>query len=228
MRGFVERTIGIGTRRSPLALKQVDEILNLLARKGICFPYIIRGIDTVGDRDKTTPISEIEGSDFFTRELDRALCLGEIDCVVHSAKDLPDIVPAGLAVAAVTASIDPSDAFVARNKIRLEEIAAGARIGVSSRRRKEQMAIFRPDVKSVDIRGTIGERLGQLFEGKYDALIVASAALIRLGLGDLIGDRLDPEFFKPHPFQGRLAVVVRWADEELKQLFSKIHGEFCP
>lgn len=222
----MERMVRIGTRKSPLALKQAGEVLGLFERRGMVFPYKIIGMDTPGDRDKLIPISEIEGSDFFTRELDEALSRDEIDCAVHSAKDLPDTIPAGLAVAAVTGSIDPSDAVVSIGRVRLRELPSGATIGVSSCRRKEQVTAFRPDLKIVDVRGTIGERLRRLRERKYDALVIASAALIRLGLEGLIAERLAPEVFRPHPMQGRLAVVIRAGDIAMEMLFSKLHEGF--
>jgi len=221
----LERIIRIGTRKSPLALRQVDEVLDLLARQGIYFPYAVVGIDAPGDIDKRTPISEVEGSDFFTKGLDEALLSGHIDCAVHSAKDLPEMLPEGLEIVAMTASIDPSDAWVARNGFTFSNMPAGSKVGVSSRRRKEQVAALRPDLRIADIRGTIGERLRQYDEGRFDALVIASAALVRLGLEDLICERLDPRFFQPHPLQGRLAVSARSGDKEIKTLFSKLHAE---
>lgn len=221
----MENIVRIGTRKSPLALKQVDEVLGLLAGRGVVFPFEIVGMDTPGDHDKVTPISEVDGSDFFTRELDEALLRGEIDCAVHSAKDLPAEIPAGLEIAVVTRSIDPSDALVSRGGAGFAELPSGARVGVSSRRRKDQVLELRPDLRALDIRGTIGERLHKLREGKYDALVIASAALVRLGLEGLISERLDPAFFAPHPMQGRLAVAVRAGDAEMKTIFSKLNEE---
>jgi hydroxymethylbilane synthase len=222
----MERIIKVGSRKSPLALGQVEEVFDALKRQGIFLPYEIIGMDTPGDLDKQTPISEIEGSDFFTRELDRALFQKEIDCAVHSAKDLPEPLPAGLGVAVMTASIDPSDALVSHGGKKLSELPSGARVGVSSRRRKDQILAARPDLRIVDVRGTIGERLRKFDDGWFEALVIASAALIRLGLEGLISEKLDPGSFAPHPLQGRIAVTVRSDDHKMKELFSKLDREF--
>lgn len=224
MRGIMERVIRIGTRKSPLALKQVEEVLDALKRQGTFLPCEIVGLDTPGDLNKTTAISEVEGSDFFTRTLDEALLKGTVDCAVHSAKDLPDEIPSGFEVAVITSSSEPADALVSMNGEKLFKLPAGSRIGVSSRRRKEQIKKLRPDLAVIDIRGTIGERLQQLDDGKYDAVIIAAVALLRLGWEKRIAEKLDPEIFPPHPLQGRLAVLVRKGDP-LGGIFARLEGE---
>jgi hydroxymethylbilane synthase len=181
-------------------------------------------IDTVGDRDKKTPISEMEGTDFFTRDIDVALLEKKIDCAVHSAKDLPEEVPAGLEIAVMTSSFEPAEALVSKDGLRLSELPSGARTGVSSQRRKEQIKRLRPDLQTADIRGTIEERLKQLEEGKYDAVIIAAVALLRLGFENHMTEKLDTSIFPPHPLQGRLAVLVRKGDP-LGGVFSRLAGE---
>lgn len=195
----------IGTRSSRLAIKQVEEFTGYFPDE----KFEVVFFDTSGDIDKTTPISSIEGSDFFTDTIDSALLDGEIDLAVHSAKDLSDKLPEGITVAFMTKSIYPHDVLVGA-------LPLGARVGTSSQRRKEQLEKYRPDLQILDIRGNIEERLEELDRGEYDAIVVAGAGLIRLGLENRITQVLP---FNPHPLQGRLAVTVREDDYE-KGVFS--------
>lgn len=212
----------VGSRKSPLALRQVEEVVGYLRESGIKTNIEVVGIDTFGDKDKITPISDIEGSDFFTREIEEALLRGDIDFAVHSAKDLPDILPCGLCIAAITPPIDSYDALVSKNKLSLEELPIKARIGVSSSRRKTQLKSYREDFEIVDIRGNIEERLRKFDESELDAIVIAACALKRLGLESRITQRIPFEILKPHPLQGSLAIEVRQDDLELSDLFSKI------
>ena len=217
-----DRVLRIGTRTSLLALKQVEEALGYLKE---FYPQVqaeIVGIDTYGDKDKITPISEIEGKDFFTAEIDEALLRGDIDFAVHSAKDLPDEIPAGLIIAAITKSIDPYDALVSKGNLNIDEFRRGAKIGASSLRRKTQLKKYRKDFRVVDIRGNIEERLEKLDKDGLDAIIVASCALMRLGLEDRITQRIPFEILRPHPLQGSLAIAVRENDKEIINLFRKL------
>jgi len=212
----------VGTRQSPLALAQVQEVFQAIRRINPNFEAQIIGTKTLGDKDKKTSISKTEDTDFFTKEIDRALLNKKIDFAVHSAKDLPNPLPRGIKIAAFTQSIEASDALVSKGNLKLKELPRGARIGASSRRRKGQLKRLRPDLKIIDIRGTINERLKKLEEGKLDAVIVASIALIRLGLKNKITEKLSPQPFPPHPLQGSLAITVRKNDKCLKRIFSKL------
>ena len=213
----MEREIRIGARPSPLALKQVDEIIQIFGLKN----FEIKTFNTSGDRDKKIPISEIEGSDFFTDAIDRALLKNEIDCAVHSAKDLPDILLNGFKIAVITEPLDQLDALVSKNNLKLNELPLNAKIGASSYRRKEQLKKFRPDFQIIDIRGNVDDRLNKFESNGLDGLIVATCALIRLGFENRIAERLPIEIFKPHPLQGSLAVVIREDDYETEKLFRK-------
>lgn len=195
----------VGSRRSGLAIKQVEEFIKYFLGQRFEVFYF----DTTGDIDKTTPISNIEGSNFFTDAVDKALLERKIDLAVHSAKDLPDKLPDGITVAFMTESIYPHDVLVGK-------LPFGAGVGASSKRRKEQLKEYRPDLQILDIRGNIEERLEKLDRGEYDAIVVAGAGLIRLGLENRIAQVLP---FKPHSLQGRLAVTVREDDYE-KGLYS--------
>jgi hydroxymethylbilane synthase len=221
---MLDRTLRVGTRKSPLALKQADEVIWRL--KGF-YPEIavsIIGIDTYGDRDKVTPISDIEGTDFFTREIEEALLNGRVDFAVHSAKDMPDQIPGGLCVAAITRPIDNSDALVSRYNLRIDKLRTGARIGASSRRRKMQLKSYREDFQLVDIRGSIGERLRKMDDENLDAVVVASCALMRLGLEKQIAQRIPADILKPHPLQGALAIEVRRDDRKLRDVLGVLDG----
>jgi hydroxymethylbilane synthase len=220
----------VGTRKSPLALKQVEEALNILKR---FYPFVaveIIGIQTYGDRDKTTPISDIEGSDFFTKEIDEALLKGDADFAVHSAKDLPDNLREGLFIAAITDSIDLYDVLVSKTGLELSELPYGAKIGTSSLRRKKALKRFRSDFQIVDIRGNIEERLRILDNSTVpdiqhavqqpDAIVIAAAGLLRLGLGHRITERIPFSILKPHPLQGALAVLAREDNKDLIEFLS--------
>lgn len=210
----------IGIRPSNLAAAQADEVItSLKAIYPFCIFSLVK-ISTLGDKNKATPLDKIDISDFFTREIDEALLKGEIDIALHSAKDLPDNVLPGLAIAAITKSIDPYEALVSKSGLKLDELRKGAEIGVSSLRRKEQLAKYRKDFKLVDIRGTIEERLTKFKNSSLDAIVVAAAALLRLGLENIITQRLAFEIIKPHPLQGSLALLVREKDVELLNFLS--------
>ncbi len=216
------KTYRIGTRTSPLALRQVEEISLALRKFYPDFEAEIIGIDTYGDKDRVTPISQIEGTDFFTREIDNALLKREIDLAVHSAKDLPDSLREGLVIAAQTKFIDPYDALVSKNGLKLAELPQGARIGTSSIRRKTQLSRYRDDFDIVDIRGNIEERLEKLDNGNLDGIVIAACGLVRLGLEKRITERIPFEILKPHPLQGALAIVTRAEDLKLHSLLSVI------
>jgi hydroxymethylbilane synthase len=213
----MERKIRIGTRPSPLALKQVDEIIRIFGLKN----FKIKTFNTSGDRDKKIPVSEIEGSDFFTDAIDRALLKNEIDCAVHSAKDLPDVLLIGFKIVVITEPLDQLDALVSKNNLKLNELPLNAKIGASSIRRKEQLRKFRGDFEIIDIRGNIEERLEKFERYCLDGMIVAACALLRLGLENRIAEKIPFEILRPHHLQGSLAVVIREDDYETEKLFKK-------
>lgn len=198
----------IGTRGSRLALAQTKEVVERLGTD----PVEVRIYETAGDIDKNTPIEKVEGTDFFTNSIENALINGEIDMAIHSAKDLPDKIPAKLKIAVLMRSIDPADVLVSKGNLKLAELPAGAIVGTSSRRRKEQLLKLRPDIKVADLRGNIDERLAKLDAGKYDAIVIAAAGLIRLGLEGRITERLTFETAKG---QGSLALEVREGNKGL-------------
>lgn len=213
----MQRSLRIGTRPSPLALKQAEEIKRIFT--GVHFSIVV--IPTPGDRDKRTALSDLEESDFFTRDIDQALLAGEIDLGIHSSKDLPDPMAKGLGLVFETPTFSPHDALVSRWGFRLDELPAGWRMGASSRRRKEQIAGLRPDLKIIEIRGNIAERLDLIEAGVIDALIVAHAAMLRLGLESKVSQVLPLDRFPVHPRQGKLALLAKEARcEEIRSILS--------
>jgi len=218
----MDKTYKIGTRTSSLALKQVDEILGALKKFYPVLEAEVVGIDTYGDKDKGVPISQTEGSDFFTKEIDEALLRGEIDFAIHSAKDLSDKLKEGLVIAVITSSIDPYDVLVSKSGLKLNELPHGAKIGTSSLRRKQQLKKYGDDFRIIDIRGNIEERLKKLGKSDLDAIVIAAAGLVRLGLENRITERIPFEILKPHPLQGSLAIVARAANPQLVDLLSVI------
>jgi hydroxymethylbilane synthase len=214
----MKETLSLGARPSRLSLKQADEIKGIFP--GIDFEVVT--YQTRGDGDKHTPFTQFEGGDFFTRQLEEALLKKEIDVAVHSAKDLEENPLFGLTIAAITASISHYECLVSRGNRLLAELKPGSRIATSSSKRKIALLGYRSDLKICAVRGNIEERLYQLDTGKFDALIVAHAALIRLGLENRIAEIISPAIIPAHPLQGCLALQVRSDNQRWIDLFSSV------
>ena len=198
----------IGSRGSQLALWQARRVAARLADLGV--ETEIEIIRTTGDKVTDVPLARVGSKGLFTKEIEEALLDGRIDLAVHSLKDLPVELPAGLALAAVPERESPFDAVVGN---RLDELPAGARVGTSSLRRAAQLRRLRPDLVIEDIRGNLDTRLRKLDEGLYDAILLASAGLIRLGLEARIAERLGADRMCPAVGQGALAVETRAAPD---------------
>ena len=166
-------------------------------------------VKTGGDRNQSTPIEQMDGQGWFTAEIERALLDGAADLAVHSAKDLPTELAAGLVVVALLPRADASDALVTRDGHGLEGLPDGSTVGTSSHRRAALLAAIRPGLRCVPLRGNVDTRLRKLADGEVDALVVASAGMDRLGLSHRISERLDPRQFVPAPAQGAIAVEAR-------------------
>ncbi|MGC9971848.1 MAG: hydroxymethylbilane synthase [Bryobacteraceae bacterium] len=198
----------IGSRGSQLALWQANWVRGQLEAIGhSCRIEIIR---TTGDRITNVPLAKVGTKGLFTKEIEEALLAGRIDLAVHSLKDLPTALPAGLCLAAIPPREDARDALVGR---RLADLAAGARVGTSSLRRVAQLRAAQPDLAVESVRGNLNTRLRKLGEGQYDALVVAAAGLRRLGWQDRIAEILPEELMCPAVGQGALAVETRVGDE---------------
>jgi Porphobilinogen deaminase len=204
------QSIRIGARSSKLSQSQVKEFLE--EYRFLPFVFEPVWIQTKGDLDKATSLRTLGKTDFFTRELDELLLLREIRLAVHSAKDLPDPLAKGLALAALTKGQDPRDSLVF-----FHPLSSRPCIATSSERREAAVKCLYPEATFVDVRGTIHERLDFVREGKADGVVIAESALIRLALTDL------PRIFLPGettPGQGKLALVIREDDEEMRLLLN--------
>ncbi|MBN1865813.1 hydroxymethylbilane synthase [Candidatus Sumerlaeota bacterium] len=218
--------IRIGTRGSRLALWQAGRVRDLLRQSYADLEFECVAIATSGDRVADRPIAHLGGKGVFTREIEEALLAERIDLAVHSLKDLPTALPAGLAVGAVCEREDPSDVFVTRadRPVRsLADLREGAVVATGSPRRRAQLLHLRPDIQCVDIRGNVDTRLRKLDESDWDGLILARAGLVRLGLADRIAFAIDPADMLPAVGQGALAVEIREGDARIGSLLNPIH-----
>lgn len=203
--------VRIGTRRSKLALWQANHIAELIARHHPSARVEIREYSTRGDANPTAPLPAIGGKGLFTEALEAALRNGDIDCAVHSLKDLPVEDAAGLAIGAIPRRADQRDVLVSRGASSLADLPPGARVGTGSLRRRAQLLALRPDLTVVPIRGNIPTRVGLLDEAErqLDAIVVAAAGLIRLGMDAHIRETFEPAQMLSAAGQGALAVQCR-------------------
>ena len=207
------RRLRIGTRGSALALWQTERVRTLLQAAGRATDRV--EIRTTGDIVQEVPLSSIGSRALFTRQIDDAMLEGRIDLAVHSLKDLPTVLPAGLALAAVSEREDPRDALVGREGLSWAALPERATVATSSLRRRAQLLHRRPDLRVADIRGNVDTRLAKLDAREdWSAILLASAGLVRLGQGHRISERLDPEVMLPAPGQGALAVTARTDDAD--------------
>lgn len=196
----------IASRGSQLALWQARWAQARLAALGR--DSRIEIIKTTGDKITDVPLAKVGSKGLFTKEIEEALLDGRADVAVHSLKDLPTELPAGLVLAAVPEREDPRDALVGRS---LADLPAGAKVGTSSLRRSAQLRKMRPDLVVESVRGNLDTRLRKLDEGQYDAIVLAAAGLKRLGWGDRIAESLAPEVMCSAVGQGALAIETRTA-----------------
>jgi len=202
--------IRLGTRGSPLALCQARLVAERLERAGTTVSIV--PMRTEGDRRLDAHLGAIGGKGLFVREIEEALLAGVIDVAVHSLKDLPAELPAGLCLAAYPEGEDARDVLVTRAGGGLEDLPAGATIGTSSPRRTAITRALRPDLAVVPVRGNVDTRLRKLAAGECDAVILAAAGLRRLGLSPPHARPLDPEVFVPAVGQGILGIEARRDD----------------
>ncbi len=215
----------IGTRGSPLALAQAHEARDrLMAAHGLpeeMFEIVV--LTTTGDRITDRSLAEIGGKGLFTQELEEKLALGELDFAVHSAKDMPTVLPDGLYLSAYMPREDIRDAVVGRTAAKLIDLPHGATVGSSSLRRQALIRRMRPDINVITFRGLVDTRLRKLAEGQVDATLLALAGLKRLGKVDVLTDILDPDTFPPAPAQGAIAIESRIGDERIDNLLAAIN-----
>src|SRR5919202_368081 len=221
----------IGSRGSRLALWQAEWAKATLEESRPGVSVEIRIFKTQGDVMRDVPLAVIGGKGVFTKELEEALLAEKIDIAVHSLKDLPTTLPEGLHVAAVTEREDPRDALILPESRRdaaasVSSLREGAVVGTSSLRRQAQLKHLRPDVEIKDLRGNVDTRLRKLDGGWYDAIILASAGLRRLGFHERISASIDTREMLPAVGQGALGIETRAADEDTNALVSLLeHAE---
>ena len=217
--------IRIGTRGSPLALAQAREVRRRIAEahrlaEDDCELRIIK---TTGDKILDRPLLEEGGKGLFTKEIEEALLAGDIDLAVHSTKDMPTVLPAGLAIGATPKREDPRDAFISARYGSLNDVPAGAIVGTSSLRRQAQVLRQRPDLQVVPFRGNVETRLRKLEEGVADATFLACAGLNRLHLSQHIKEAMSPEVMLPAVAQGAICIEVRCDDEKTARLITPLN-----
>ena len=199
------RPVVLGTRGSKLALTQANASAASLRAAGL--EVKVRVIKTTSEHHPETPLSAIDQRDVFTRQLDEALLRDEIDLAIHSAKDVPTEIPVGLILAAFTERHDPSDALASGRGYDVQGLPEGTVVATSSLRRRAQLLHRRPDLRVVEIRGNVDTRVRKMREGEADALLLARAGLLRLGL-DVPHVVVSPEVMLPAVGQGALAVAM--------------------
>ena len=200
----------IGTRGSQLALWQANHISSLLRARG--HEVEIEIIHTTGDKITEVALAKVGTKGMFTKEIEEALAAGNIDLAVHSLKDLPTELPAGFEIAAITEREDPRDAFCSTYFAKIEDLFPGARVGTSSLRRQAQLKAIRPDLDIHPLRGNVDTRLRKLGQGEYEAIILASAGLKRLGKTEWIKQIISAEIMCPAAGQGALGIEIRKGD----------------
>lgn len=221
-------TLTIGTRGSQLALWQTNWVKSEIENRHPEIKVIIQVISTKGDRvlDVSLPKLGEQGKGLFTKELEDAILERRVDLAVHSLKDLPTELPAGLRIAAICEREDVRDALVAKAGIdSLKQLPQQALVGTSSLRRQAQLRAVRPDLVIEPIRGNVDTRLRKLAEGQYSAIVLAAAGLRRLGYGDQITEYLNHELMLPAVGQGALAIETRDADENVEKIVGELNHE---
>ena len=213
----------IATRKSKLALWQAHFIKAELQRFHPGLTVELLGITTKGDKILDVPLAKVGGKGLFVKELEQAMLEGRADIAVHSMKDVPMEFPEGLGLAVICAREDPTDAFVSNHFNYLEELPKGAKVGTSSLRRQLQIKALRPDLQLLDLRGNVNTRLAKLDAGEYDAIILASAGLMRLDFHHRIQSRLTDAHCLPAGGQGAVGVECRLEDAATKALLAPLH-----
>lgn len=222
----VKDKIVIATRESQLALWQAN---NIKAQLESLYPDMkveLLGMTTKGDQILDSPLSKIGGKGLFVKELENALTEGLADIAVHSMKDVPMAFPEGLGLAVICEREDPHDAFVSNKVESLDQLPSGAIVGTSSLRRSCQLRMKRPDLIIKDLRGNVNTRLKKMDDGEYDAIILATAGLVRLGMLDRIRQRIPAETSLPAGGQGAMGIECRSDDIQTINLLAPLqHGE---
>ena len=222
---MAQKIIRIATRKSPLALWQAETVA---ARLQQAFPEIsteLVKMSTQGDKILDVPLAKIGGKGLFVKELEQGMLEGRADIAVHSMKDVPVEFPDGLHLSAILPREDPRDAFVSNHYSSLADLPANAKIGTSSLRRQCQLKELYPDCEILSLRGNVNTRLAKLDAGNYDAIILAAAGLIRLGMVERITEYLSTDVSLPAIGQGAIGIECRCDDVEINSLLAALHDD---
>ncbi len=220
-----KKVLRIATRKSPLALWQARYVRDrLLQAHPARLEAELVEITTRGDKITDMPLAGIGGKGLFIKELERGMLDGEADIAVHSMKDVPAELPTGFELPVICEREVPLDAFVSGQYICIDELPEGACVGTSSLRRSSQLLAKRPDLKILDLRGNVQTRLAKLDNGDFDAIILATAGLIRLQMEDRIRSRIEAEDLLPAAGQGAVGIECRQGDEETKALLQCLNN----
>ncbi len=217
--------IVIGSRGSQLALWQANWVKSELERLHSNVDINIRVIATSGDNIQDVPLAKIGGKGLFVKEIEEALLANEIDLAVHSMKDVPMELPTELGISVITKRENPLDALISKNGEKLADLPQGATIGTSSLRRSSQLLKYRDDFKIHPLRGNVDTRLRKVEEGKYDAILLASAGLNRLGWANRITEEISHDILLPAMGQGALGIETRLDDTRIYDFISTLNHE---
>jgi len=214
------KILKIATRKSPLALWQAEYVRDRLLAAHAGLEVELVTMTTRGDRILDTPLAKIGGKGLFVKELEQGMMAGDADIAVHSLKDVPMDLPEGFILPVVCERESPFDAFVSHDYAHIESLPQGAKVGTSSLRRSSQLLHRRPDLEILSLRGNVQTRLSKLDAGEFDAIILASAGLIRLEMADRIREKIAPEFMLPAVGQGAVGIECREGDENTLSLIN--------
>jgi len=217
-----KKIIKIGTRGSQLALWQANWVKGEIEKTSRDIVVEIVIIKTKGDRITDRPLAMVGGKGLFVKEIEQQLLDCDIDIAVHSMKDMPGELPEGLHIGAIPVRENPLDVLISRNNLALLDLPKGAKVGTSSLRRASQIKHIRPDVETISIRGNLGTRIKKLDSGEYDAIILAAAGLIRLGMAERITQFIDEKTMLPAVGQGALCIESRCDDQVINQILTNI------
>ena len=215
--------VRIATRKSPLALWQAEYVKAQLMGHNPSLQVELIAMSTKGDKLLDTPLAKVGGKGLFVKELEVAMLEGRADIAVHSMKDVPMEFPPGLELAVICEREDPLDAFVSNHYQNLAELPDGAVVGTSSLRRQCQVRAHFPKLQIKELRGNVNTRLGKLDAGEYDAIILASAGLIRLEMGHRITEKINSTLSLPAGGQGAVGIECRSDDLDIQALLAPLH-----
>ena len=222
---MTKRIIKIATRKSPLAMWQAEFVRDRLLELHPELEIELVKMTTQGDKILDTPLAKVGGKGLFVKELEQGMLAGDADIAVHSMKDVPMAFPEGLHLPVICQREDPRDAFVSNTYASLADLPAGSKVGTSSLRRECQLRTNRPDLEVLPLRGNVNTRLAKLDDGQFDAIILSSAGLKRLGFEDRIREAIAPEQSLPAVGQGAVGIETRIDDEEINALLAPLR---CP